>query len=58
MALYDKKYYEMRATVLATKNALPKTVKSEDIEKFSHYCERERNMLKEFSDEFRGEKKR
>ncbi len=54
LALYDKKYGEVRAAVLATKNALPKTVKGDDIEKFSHYCERERDMLKEFSDELRG----
>ena len=53
LALYDKKYGEVRAAVLATKNAIPKTVKSED-ERFSHYCERERDMLKEFSDELRG----
>lgn len=24
------------------------------VERFSHYCERERDMLKEFSDELRG----
>lgn len=40
--------------MLGTKNALPKNVQSEDIERFSHYCERERDMLKEFSDELRG----
>lgn len=54
LELYDKKYGEVRAAVLTTKNALPKTVKSEDIQKFSHYCERERDMLKEFSDGLKG----
>lgn len=54
LALYDKKYGEVRAVVLETKNSLPKTVKSEDIQMFSNYCERERDMLKEFSDELRG----
>ena len=54
LELYDKKYGEVRAAVLATKNSLPKTVQSEDIERFSHYCERERDMLKEVSDELRG----
>ena len=58
MELYDKKYGEVRATVLKTKNSLPKKVQGEDIERFSHYCERERDMLKEFSDELRGEIKK
>ena len=58
LELYDKKYGEVRATVLKTKNSLPKKVQGEDIERFSHYCERERDMLKEFSDELRGEIKK
>lgn len=53
ISLYDKKYDEIRETVLTKKNALPKKSNSEIIENFKLYCDKEKNQLREFSNDLK-----
>lgn len=55
ITLYDKKYDEIREAVLAKKNALPKKANSEIIENFKLYCDKEKDQLREFSNDLKKE---
>ncbi|MGN1135892.1 MAG: hypothetical protein ACI4SF_06695 [Oscillospiraceae bacterium] len=53
ISLYDKKYDEIREAVLTKKNALPKKSNSEIIENFKLYCDKEKDQLREFSNDLK-----
>lgn len=53
ISIYDKKYDEIREAVLAKKNALPKKSNSEIIENFKLYCDKEKDQLREFSNDLK-----
>lgn len=53
ISIYDKKYDEVREAVLAKKNALPKKANSEIIENFKLYCDKEKDRLREFSNDLK-----
>lgn len=55
ITLYDKKYDEVREAVLAKKNALPKKADLEAAEDFKLYCNKEKDQLREFSNDLKNE---
>ncbi|MGN1101781.1 MAG: hypothetical protein ACI4RG_06280 [Huintestinicola sp.] len=55
ISIYDKKYDEVREAVLAKKNALPKKADLEAAEDFKLYCDKEKDRLREFSDDLKKE---